>query len=176
VANERTGRPNALVMSTAAAGTALSLGFPWFEFWGAGNSRWDTWLSWSPLGLPVPHGGSSLEPGTRSWGFLLLAVSCTTLALTLVATFLIFHYQRRETTVARLLVAFAAVTAVALPILEIVEARARPPFGDGPPLTFAWGAVAGIAVATVTAVVVLSTLAGLAVRRLRVALSPALTT
>ena len=77
-------------------------------------------------------------------GILILALSCG-VAMSAIMT-LGTHVVGRRTPFG--LYAVLVALALLLVIATVLEAHAKPPFGDGPPLRFSWGAVVGVAAAT----------------------------
>ena len=126
-------------------GVAVSTTLPWFgldESLGVGFLHLqDQMGALSRYLQPAQFG--SFTPGTQEWGFLILALSCgvATSAIMTIAMRLI----GRRTPFGLYVV--LAVVALLLAIACALDAHAKPPFGDGPPLRFSWGAVIGVAAA-----------------------------
>jgi hypothetical protein len=129
-----------------AIDVAISTALPWFGF--------DDNTAHGFLGLTdeasavsqylVSSPGHSLSPGTQGWGFLILTLSSL---LTVVGSATFAAYLIGRSPPVGLYVFLLALGAV-LFIACILDAHARPPFGDGPPLRFSWGAVVGVISAT----------------------------
>ena len=129
-----------------AVGVAISTTLPWFgldESLGVGFLRLQDQMSGLSRYLQPAQFGS-FSPGTQAWGFLILALSCG-VAMSAIITLGTDVVGRRTPFGLYVVV---AVLALLLVIATVLEAHAKPPFGDGPPLRFSWGAVVGVAAAT----------------------------
>jgi hypothetical protein len=129
-----------------AVGVAISTTLPWFgldESLGVGFLRLQDQMSALSRYLQ-PAGFGSFSPGTQEWGFLILALSCG-VAMSAIMTVAMPLIGRRTPFGLYLVL---AVLALLLVIASVLDAHAKPPFGDGPPLRFSWGAVVGVAAAT----------------------------
>jgi hypothetical protein len=137
-----------LFLSAATAfSVALSTFLPWYKTAMPGSGRFRPTSRW----LMPPLGGSAHAPGTTAWGHLLTAAA---LAVAVLAAIDAGVTARTTTTrsagpLARHVMVTAAATI--LIVVVVLEVRARPPFGDGPPLWVDWGAVLGTAAAAACA-------------------------
>lgn len=125
---------------------AISTTLPWFgldENVGVGFLRLQDQSSALSPYLQPPQVGS-LSPGTREWGFLILALSSGVALLAIVT--IAMHLNGRRAPSGLFVV--LAVLALLLALACVLDAHAKPPWGDGPPLRFSWGAVVGVAAAT----------------------------
>jgi hypothetical protein len=95
-------------------------------------------------------GSSTYSPGTYNWGYLILGVSCAVAALSGIAIIVVPHRKESRIKGAMPLLCVIVIAALTMVVLVALEAHARPPFGDDPPLRFAWGAVVGVAAATLS--------------------------
>lgn len=95
-------------------------------------------------------GSSSYSPGTYHWGYLILGLSCAVAALSGIALIAVPHRKESKLKGAMPLLCMIVLAALTLVVLVVLEARAKPPFGDDPPLRFAWGAVVGVVAATLS--------------------------
>jgi hypothetical protein len=126
-----------------AIDVAISTALPWFGF--DDNSAHgflglkDEASALSPYLASAQ--GNSFSPGTQDWGILILALSSfvAVVGVAMAAVYLIGRSPPFGLYIP--LVLLAAPLAIAC----ILDAHARPPFGDGPPLRFSWGAVIGVA-------------------------------
>ena len=129
-----------------AVGVAISTTLPWFgldESLGVGFLRLqDQSSALSRYLQPAQFG--SFSPGTQEWGFLILALSCG-VAMSAIVT-IAMHLIGQSSPCGLYVV--LAVLALLLAIACVLDAHAKPPFGDGTPLRFSWGAVVGVAAAT----------------------------
>ena len=129
-----------------AVGVAISTTLPWFgldESLGVGFLRRQDQMSGLSRYLQPAQFGS-FSPGTQAWGFLILALSGG-VAMSAIITLGTDVVGRRTPFGLSVVV---AVLTLLLVIAAVLEAHAKPPFGDGPPLRFSWGAVVGVAAAT----------------------------
>ena len=153
---EPTGRATAspvqllLVCSTAAFGLAVSTFLPWYWVFGSRepSEHFGPRSHWL-----LPRLGASTEaPGTAAWGHLMFGLALAVAVLAAVAAVVLVAAGGRRT---RLTIA-SAVTAAGVSAIEawtvFMELRARPPFGDSPPLRLYWGAAAGATTAAISLV------------------------
>jgi drug/metabolite transporter (DMT)-like permease len=130
----------------SAVGAAISTTLPWFgldESLGVGFLRLQDQMSALSRYLQ-PAQFDSFSPGAQAWGYVILALSCG-VAMSAIMT-LGTHVVRQRTPFGLYVVVVAL--ALLLVIATVLEAHAKPSFGDGPPLRFSWGAVVGVAAAT----------------------------
>lgn len=129
--------------------TAFSTTLPWFGF-NEFNGIYVFNLSDSRSaisGMLSPAvGASTFSPGTQDWGFLILALSSGLVIAALLLSLLMLSGRRASLVWSITLIAIAA----ALVVVAVLDAHARPPFGDSPPLRFSWGAVLGVAAGLVS--------------------------
>jgi hypothetical protein len=132
-----------------ALGVAASTVLPWYGL----DENTATWV-WNLQGgrdaLAPALGISAFSPGARFWGLLILGLSCVLVAVAGIAIILLQRKRRPATGGSRLLVVGVAILSLAMIIAVVLEAHARPPLGDGPPLRFDWGAVVGFLAAAVS--------------------------
>jgi hypothetical protein len=132
-----------------ALGVAASTVLPWYGL----DENTATWV-WNLQGgrnaLARALGISAFSPGSRFWGLLILGLSCVLAVVAGIATILLQPKRRKSMWTSRLLVVGVAILALALIFAVVLEAHARPPLGDGPPLRFDWGAVIGFLAAAVS--------------------------
>ena len=129
-----------------AVGVAISTTLPWFgldDSMGVGFLRLQDEMSALSRYLEPAQGGS-VSPGTPGWGFLILALSCGAVAVAIITVAGLLFGRRVPLGWYVLLTALALLLVVA----SLLDAHARPPLGDGPPLRFSWGAVVGVTAAT----------------------------
>jgi hypothetical protein len=135
-----------------ALGVAASTLLPWYGLY-ENTATWGATV-WNLQGgrdaLAPALGISAFSPGSRFWGLLILGLSCVLAALAGIAIILLQRKRRPATRRSRLLVVAVAILSLATIIAVVLEAHARPPLGDGPPLQFDWGAVVGFLAAAVS--------------------------
>jgi hypothetical protein len=126
-----------------SGGVAISTMLPWYQSGEAspGFSATSQYLT-----------GSSLHPGMPAFGYLVLAMSCFFLVLASIDWVVVRWRAQPVANVVMWLTAGVAISAAALLLLVILEAHARPPWGDSPPLSSGWGAAVGL-IASVTSLV-----------------------
>ena len=131
-----------------ALGVAISTTLPWFgldDSIGIGFLRLQSEMSALSRYLEPVQGGS-VSPGTQGWGFLILALSCGAAWVAIITLAGLGIGRRVPVGLYVLLTALALLLVVA----SVLDAHARPPLGDGPPLRFSWGAVVGVTAATMS--------------------------
>ena len=136
-------------MSAAGSfGLAASLRcLPFYGLMEPNNSPWpfDVLGTRNALAVPLALPASRfMVPGSRSFGYLVLSWALVVGLFTLV----LLPLGRRMFQWA---MAVVAVGSSSLPVLALLELFARPPYGDGPPLSFSWGAVVAVGAAFVAA-------------------------
>jgi hypothetical protein len=130
-------------------GVAASTVLPWYGL----DENTATWV-WNLQGgrnaFGPALGISALSPGAGFWGLLILGLSCVLAAAAGIAIILFQRKQGPAVGRSGLLIVGVAILSVATIIAVVLEAHARPPLGDGPPLRFDWGAVVGFLAAAVS--------------------------
>ncbi len=114
--------------------------------------------------IPASFTSGAFTPGTQGFGVRLVWLAAATAISAAVTVPLLRLRFRGGRGLA--LVELSSVTALAVYVLVQVirEMRATPPWGDGPNLTFGWGAVMGV---SATAVAVLAATIALVIALLR---------
>lgn len=128
-------------------GLAASTFLPWYGSDTVGSlSVWKLSAETNALStfLLPPAGSSSYSPGTYNWGYLILGLSCAVAVLAGIAILVLPLQSERNIRWSVPLLFGIVIAALTLVVLVALEARAKPPFGDGPPLRFDWGAVVGV--------------------------------
>jgi hypothetical protein len=135
---------------SAGCGVA-AITLPWFALpQPTSGLPWSSFISTSNALSVDPFGSSDLAPGTQSWGYLLVVWSAVVVGLAVVAISACVRSTRRKLPApARLLLCVVA-AALVLVALGISEITAKIPFGDGPPLTYDFGAVLGVVLAVLS--------------------------
>lgn len=146
---QRTIRPAIVALVLCALGSAgcgaTALSLPWF----GGDPNPDFIATSSALSVP-PLGSGQLAPATRNWGYLLLVWSGVVVGLAVLAIAVrVRHTHRAGRTPDRLMFC-VTVAALVLLALVISEVTATIPFGDGPPLTYDFGAIVGLVLAVLS--------------------------
>ena len=107
-------------------GVAASTVLPWYGL----DENTATWV-WNLQGgrnaFGPALGISAVSLGARFWGLLILGLSCVLAAVAGIAIVLFQRKQRSAIGGSRLLVAGVAVLSVAMIIVVVLEAHARPP-------------------------------------------------
>jgi len=139
---------------------------PWYGSLEATDGPWP--LSSPGVSATSPYlNGSSLSPGSQAFGYLMLALSSWTLVLASLHWVVVRRLtEEPASNLVMWLAAGVALSAGALLLGIILEAHARPPFGDGPPLALDWGATVGVIAAGVSLVGALCALTACALNRL----------
>jgi hypothetical protein len=112
---------------------------PWYGY-GDGGSRWGLRIGFNAF-LPWP---TTIAPGGQGFAFLILGTAGAVVVLAVVTAHAVRPRRTDHRTAGGGLLAGLAIAATALPVLVLAEAQARPPYGDGPPLRYDWGAVVGV--------------------------------
>lgn len=110
--------------------------------------RFNLTPSWTAIG-PIPEASRALPfaPGTRDFGIAILFLAVAIATCDGVA----IHRVRRNRLPRALAWVIEVMVTVCL-IMVVLELRASPGFGDGPPLTFGWGAMVGLGAATLSVI------------------------
>jgi hypothetical protein len=132
-----------------ALGVAASTVLPWYGL-GENFATWVWHLQGGRNAFGPALGISTFSPGARFWGLLILGLSCVLAVLAGIAIILFQRKQRTAIVRTRVVVVCVAILSLALIVAVVLEAQARPPLGDGPPLRFDWGAVIGFLAAAVS--------------------------
>jgi len=97
------------------------------------------------LSLPASR---FMVPGSQSFGYFAIAIAGLVATLALIGIAASFGRRR----LAEIGVGAAAVISTALLVVMVLEFLARPPFDDGPPLQYSWGAIIGVVGSSICAI------------------------
>ena len=130
-------------------GVVISIWLPWYGLPVASSWRFDMSNEVNIVSRRLVV--SFMRPGSQSWGLAILGLSLSGVALALCALYLLKRARGLSTASRFYLTVGMSVVSTVLVLVTVLAALARPPYGDGPPLSFDWGAVVGMIAALLSA-------------------------
>ena len=141
------------ICAVAAVGCliATTLPWPWFGYLGETDPTYPHYSAISPNLGATPFGSPGLAPGTQHWRYLIMACSALVVGLALVGAVGCIIGRKHHARVGSLLL-MVCIASLALLGVVLAEFTATIPFGDGPALSFAWGAIVGLTLSVLAVV------------------------
>ncbi len=143
--------PTAALGVVAGGSLLLVAALVWMPWFGLDQNSawWDLWPTWTAVAdIPASFASSAFSPGTQGFGVGLVWLAVATAVSAGVTVPLLRLCFRGRKGLAVVELSLVAALACAVLVQVIREMAATPPYGEGPDLTYDWGAVVGVSAAS----------------------------